>query len=257
MGIPLVEGRDFSRDFKSDSSAVLVNQAAIDIIGLQHPLGEQLTMWGQHWTIIGVTKNVLMDNPYQPIAPLVMVFQPDWSSTISIRLEKTQDLKASIAKVETVMKKMNPAYPFSYRFADWDFEKKFSSINLISRLAGIFAVLAILITCLGLFGLAAFTAEQRTKEIGIRKVMGATVSSLVVLITKDFSRLVLVAFIVSAPLAWWTLNNFLDRYPYRVPFYWWVLPIAGFVALMLALIIVSTQALRAATSNPTDSLRSE
>ena len=146
---------------------------------------------------------------------------------------------------------------FEYRFADTDFEKKFSTINLISMLAMIFAILAILITCLGLFGLAAFTAEQRTKEIGIRKVMGATVGSLVVLITKDFSRLVLFAFVISAPLAWWALNNFLERYPYRVSVAWWVLPIAGLLALVLALIIVSTQALRAARSNPSESLRSE
>ena len=257
MGIKMIEGRDFSPGFKSDSSAIVVNQAAVDLMGLKNPLGAKLKMWGSEFTIIGVTENVIMDSPYQPIAPLLMVFQPDWSSTLSIRLEKTQDLKSAIAKVEAIMKKFNPAYPFSYRFAGWDFEKKFASINLISRLAGIFASLAIFITCLGLFGLAAFTAEQRTKEIGIRKVMGATVGSLVVLITKDFSRLVLVAFALSAPLAWYALNGFLDRYPYRVEIYWWILPAAGLVALVLAVAIVSTQALRAATSNPTQSLRSE
>ena len=151
----------------------------------------------------------------------------------------------------------NPSYPFNYRFADLEFEKKFSTINLISRLSFIFAALAIIITCLGLFGLAAFTAEQRTKEIGIRKVMGATVSGLVLLITKDFSRMVVIAFTISAPLAWWALNIFLERYPYRISIPWWVLPLAGFMALMLTLVIVSTQALRAATSNPANSLRSE
>src|SRR6185436_3305637 len=132
-------------------------------------------------------------------------------------------VKGALAKVEQVFKKLNPNYPFEYRFADEDFEKKFSTINLTSRLASLFATLAIAITCLGLFGLAAFTAEQRTKEIGIRKVMGASVSSLVALISKDFSKLVIIVFLISAPIAWWGLNNFLQQYPYRVEIAWWVM----------------------------------
>lgn len=257
MGIPMVEGRDFSRDFRSDSLAIVINEAAANIMGHKNALGEKLKMWGKEFTIVGVMKNVVMGSPYRPIDPLVMVFQPTWSSTLNIRLERTNDLAAAIAKVETVMKKLNPFYPFQYRFADVEFNKKFSTINLISRLSGIFAGLAIIITCLGLFGLAAFTAEQRTKEIGIRKVMGATVSSLVLLITKDFSRLVLIAFCISAPLAWWAMNSFLERYPYHVGVTWWVLPLAGLFAMILTMVIVSTQALRAATSNPSNSLRNE
>ncbi len=257
MGIPLAEGRDFSRDFKSDSNAIVINQAAVDIMGLKNAIGEQMKMWGKTLNIVGVMKNVVMGSPYRPIDPLVMVFQPSWSSTLNIRLEETKDLPGAIAKVEAVMKKLNPAYPFQYRFADIEFNKKFSTINLISRLSGIFAGLAILITCLGLFGLAAFTAEQRTKEIGIRKVMGATVSSLVLLVTKDFSRLVLVAFCISAPLAWWSMDLILERYPYHVGIAWWVLPLAGLVAMVLTMAIVSTQALKAASSNPSNSLRNE
>ncbi len=257
MGIKLLAGRDFSRDFKSDSSAVLINQAAADVMGMAEPVGKQLDLWGGKYNIIGVMDNVVMDSPFQPVAPLILVFQPDWSSTVSIRLEKTDDLKGSIAKVEDVMKKINPNYPFAYRFADWAFDQKFGVIDLISRLSSIFAGLAIFITCLGLFGLAAFTAEQRTKEIGIRKVMGATVANLVTLITRDFSRLVLIAFVLSAPLGWWALNWFLSRYPYRVDIAWWVFPAAGGLALVLAVTIVGMQALRAAVANPTQSLRSE
>lgn len=257
MGIKLLAGRDFSRDFKSDSSAVLINQAAADVMGMAEPVGKQLDLWGGKYNIIGVMDNVVMDSPFQPVAPLILVFQPDWSSTVSIRLEKTDDLKRSIAKVEDVMKKINPNYPFAYRFADWAFDQKFGVIDLISRLSSIFAGLAIFITCLGLFGLAAFTAEQRTKEIGIRKVMGATVTNLVALITRDFSRLVLIAFVLSAPLGWWALNWFLSRYPYRVDIAWWVFPAAGGLALVLAVTIVGMQALRAALTNPTQSLRSE
>ena len=257
MGIKMRQGRDFSRDFRSDSSTIIINQAAADLMGIENPIGEKLKMWGQERAVIGVMENVVMGSPYQPIDPLVMIFDPSWTSTIAVRLGKTKDLPSSISAVETIFKKFNPSYPFAYRFADTEFETKYSTINLISQLATIFASLAILITCLGLFGLAAFTAEQRTKEIGIRKVMGATVTSLVVLITKDFSRLVLVAFLVSAPLAWLALNSFLERYPYRISIQWWVLPVVGMMALILAMIIVSAQAVRAATNNPTHALRSE
>ena len=186
-----------------------------------------------------------------------MIFDPTWSSTVSVRLEKTADLQAAIQKIEPIFKKLNPSNPFEYRFTDEEFEGKFSGVNLIGKVAGLFAGLSILITCLGLFGLAAFTAEQRTKELGIRKVMGATVSSLVLLISKDFSRLVVFAFIVAAPIAWWVMSGFLERYTYRISLAWWLLPAAGVFTLILALIIVSTQALKAAMSNPVNSLRND
>lgn len=257
MGIKMLEGRDFSRDIKSDSSAVVINRAALEIIGFENPIGEKVTMSGQQWTIIGVMEDVVMESPERQVDPLIMIFDPNWSSTISVRLEKTADLQASIQKVETVFKKLNPSNPFEYRFTDQEFAGKFSGVNLIGKVAGLFAGLSILITCLGLFGLAAFTAEQRTKELGIRKVMGATVSSLVLLISKDFSRLVIFAFIVAAPLAWWVMSGFLERYPYRITFAWWLLPAAGIFTLILALVIVSAQALKAALNNPVNSLRND
>jgi putative ABC transport system permease protein len=258
MGVKMLEGRDFSPEFPSDSSGVIVNKAAVDLMGLKDPIGATIRMWGNEWNIIGVTENIIMGSPYQPIDPTVMVFNPGWSSTINVRLDKTKDVPGAIAKVEDIFKKMNPMYPMSWRFADVEFERKFSSINLISRLAGIFATLAILITCLGLFGLAAFTAEQRRKELGIRKVLGATASGLVLLMSKDFSRLIMIAFVISSPIAWWFLNNFfLEQYPYRISIAWWVIPAAGIAALSLAMVIVGAQAFRAANNNPVDSLRSE
>lgn len=257
MGIKMIEGRDFSRDFKSDSTAVVVNEAAVEIMAMENPIGQHIKMNDRDLEIIGVMPDVVMASPYQPVEPMTLIYDPDWSSTITLRLAKSQDLSESINTIESVFKKLNPTYPFEFRFADADFERKFSTINLISRLATIFASLAIIITCLGLFGLAAFTAEQRTKEVGIRKVMGASVSSLVVLISKDFSRLVIFGFLISGPVAWWFLNNFLERYTYRISIMWWVLPLAGATALVLALIIVSTQALKAAIANPSQSLRSE
>jgi putative ABC transport system permease protein len=166
-------------------------------------------------------------------------------------------LPATLKRVEAVFKKFAPAYPFEYSFVDQEFDKKFTEITRTGHLANIFASLAIVITGLGLFGLASFTAEQRTKEIGIRKVMGASVSSVVTLLTKDFSKLVILSFAVSAPLAWYALDKYLERYTVRIGIPWWVFPATGAIALMFALLIVSTQALRAARANPARSLRAE
>jgi predicted permease len=256
MGIKMLQGRDFSRDF-NDTLSVVINQAAVDFMNMENPIGQKITYNNASYEIIGVMADVVMASPYEPVEPMTLIFDRDWTSTVTVRLNKTEKLGESIDVVEGVFKKLNPTYPFEFRFADTDFERKFSTINLISRLATIFASLAIIITCLGLFGLAAFTAEQRTKEVGIRKVLGASVTSLILLISKDFSRLVIFGFLISGPIAWWFLNNFLERYPYRISIMWWILPLAGASALLLALIIVSTQALRAARANPSQSLRSE
>jgi putative ABC transport system permease protein len=257
MGVKMLYGRDFSPEFKSDSSAIVINKAALDIMGLENPIGQKIRIWGDERTIIGVMDNIVMGSPFEPVAPLAVAMIPGWSSTISVRLEATTDLQGAISKVEKVFKIVDPEHPLWYRFADTEFETKFSSINLVSRLALIFAVLAIVISCLGLFGLSAFTAQQRTKEMGIRKVLGASVPGLVGMIAKDFSKLVVLAFILAAPFAWYLLNGFLEQYPYRITIAWWVLPLAGLSALLLAVIIVSTQALTAARSNPVESLRSE
>lgn len=263
MGIRMLEGRDFSETHKSDTAAIILNKTALEILNLINPIGEKIQMWGSQWTIIGVMDDVLMGSGSQHIAPLVMTMDPTWSSTITVRLPKDNsesgenDLAARLKKVEEIFKKYNPDYPFEYRFADAEFEKKFTSMNLISNLAASFTVLAIFITGLGLFGMAAFSAEQRTKEIGIRKVMGASVTSLMILLTKDFSKLVLVAFIISAPLAGWAVSDFLKQYPVRIEIPFWIFPVAGIAALLITVVIVSTQAFRAATTNPTKSLRSE
>ena len=246
MGIPLVEGRDFSETFKSDTAAVILNKTAVNIMGMEDPIGQKVTIWERSFEIIGVTDDVLMGSVFREVPPMFMVLMPGAANYITMRLKATDDLPGAIRTVEDIVKKYNPAYPFEYTFADSEFAKKFTNINLISRLSNAFAFLAILITCLGLFGLAAFTAEQRTKEIGIRKVLGASLSGIVALISRDFSRLVVVAFIFSAPVAWWIMDNYLQQYAYRIEIPLWILPLAGGVALLLALLIVSTQALRAA-----------
>lgn len=257
MGIKMLMGRDFSEDFKSDSSAIIINKAGLDLMNLENPIGTKLDLWGGERELIGVVDNTLMGSPFRAVSPLFMVFDPKWISSVSIRLSRTNDLKGSISKVEEVFKKLNPAYPFEYDFADVEFSKKFTTIDLIGKLANLFAFLALLITGLGLFGLAAFTAEQRTKEIGIRKVLGASVITVVVMISRDFTKLVLVAFVIAAPIAWHFLDSFLDRYPIRIAIPWWTFPLAGCLALIMAVGIVSLQAYKAAIDNPVKSLRSE
>ena len=257
MGIRMLEGRDFSEEISSDSAGIIVNKAALDLMQLKDPIGQQLELWGKKKTLIGIIDNVIMESPDNVVRPLFMVFDPNWSSSVTIRLEKTRDIQSSLKTVEDIFRKYNPAYPFDYDFADVEFRKKFKSVTMTGQLAALFATLAILITGLGLFGLAAFTAEQRTKEIGIRKVMGASVRGLVIHMSQDFSRLVLIALAIATPLAWWAMNAFLNRYTYRTDVPWWIFPVTGAIALLFAIGIVATQALRAARANPVNSLRND
>lgn len=256
-GVTLLQGRDFSEAFGSDSSKVLVNQAAVDLMGLKDPIGATISNNGGTLEIIGVLANTLSYSPYEPVDAMAVIFQPSWAGNVMVRMAPTASLQESMKKIEEVFREFSPAYPFQYTFVDETFERKFTAINLTSNLASIFAVLTLFITGLGLFGLAAFTAGQRTKEMGIRKVMGASVQQLVRLVTTDFTILVLIAFVVSSPLAWWLMNQYLEQYNYRVDVQWWIFPLTGIVALLFAVVIVSTQALRAARSNPARSLRSE
>jgi putative ABC transport system permease protein len=257
MGIKLLEGRDFSPEVGTDTSAIIINKSALDLMGLDDPIGQKIRIWGDDRTIVGVTEDIVMGSPYHPVGPMAMVLIPAWSSTISVRLNASQDIPQAVATVEKIFKAIDPEHPLWHRFADEEFQVKFQSLSLVGRLALGFTVLAIFISSLGLFGLAAFTAEQRTKEVGIRKILGASVANVLLLITKDFSRLVIAAFVITAPIAWWMIDLFLQQYPYRITPHWWVLVVTGASVLVLTIIIVSTQALKAAMSNPVRSLRSE
>ncbi len=257
MGIKVLDGRDFSKDFVTDTAAIIINRAALNVMGLKEPIGTQLDLWGGKRTLIGVVDDVMMGSPFQAVKPMFMILDRDWASSVTVRLKKTNDLKASLNAVKTVFEKYNAAYPFEYTFVDEEFQKKFTTINMTSQLANLFATLTIIITGLGLFGLASYMAEKRTKEIGIRKVLGASVFNIVALMSKDFSRLVIVAFIIATPVGWWLLNLYLERYPIRTQLQWWIFPLTGFIALVFALVVVATQSLRAAHANPVNSLRSE
>lgn len=257
FGIKMIEGRDFSEDVKSDSTAIIVNKEAIKLMDLKDPIGTELHVTGLNLKIIGVCDDVLIGSPYEDVTPMYIVLDKNTVNNVSIRLSKTNDLPGSLNEVQKVFNKYAPAYPFEYVFVDQDFAQKFTTIDLTSELASLFATLAIIITGLGLFGLASYTAEQRTKEIGIRKVLGASVSNVVGLISKDFSIMVIVAFVISAPLSWYLMSQYLERYAIRTNIAWWILPLTGAIALIFALLIVTTQALRAARLNPVKALRNE
>ncbi|MEQ9299488.1 MAG: ABC transporter permease [Cyclobacteriaceae bacterium] len=256
MGVEMLQGRDFMKEFSSDSDAIVINKAALDLMNLEDPIGTNLDLWDEKRKLIGVMDNVLMGSPYEPVRPTFMILD-DWGGYVSLRLKRGADLQPTLASVEQIFNKHNPAYPFEYKFADIEFQDKFSIINLTKQLSGLFSILAIFITGMGLFGLASFMAEQRTKEIGIRKVLGASITHLIGLISKDFSLLVFISFVITAPLTYFLLDQYLDRYEIRVGIEWWVFPVVGLVALGFALAIVANQAGRAARMNPVKSLRQE
>jgi ABC-type antimicrobial peptide transport system permease subunit len=206
---------------------------------------------------VAVVKDFIYNDMYGRPDPLVLYCQPASSSTLLIRLKAKQDVHEAVAKVETIIKKHNPGYPFVYRFMEEDFNRLFRSENLIGKLSRWFAGLTIIISCLGLFGLAAYTAERRTKEIGIRKVLGATVNNIVQLLSQDFLKLVLIAAIIAFPLAWLVMYKWLNDFAYRVPINWWVFVAAGVLSCLIALFTVSFQAIKAAIANPVKSLRRE
>lgn len=259
LGIKVVDGRDFSEEYKSDSSAMLLNKAAVEVMGVENPVGMQVQLipYQKKWTVVGVIDDVVMASPFSEVQPGFFMLIPSWIESVTIRLEKTTDLNETMSTMAAVFKKLNPSYPFEYKFVDDAFAKKFREINMIGALVSLFAILAIFITCLGIFGLAAFTAEQRTKEIGIRKTMGASTVNIINLLSKDFTRLAITGFVLAAPVSWSVLNDYLEQYAYRIDFSWWIIPASGLAALLLTLIIVSSQARRVATGNLVESLRSE
>ncbi len=213
--------------------------------------------YGQSYTVIGVTDNVVMESPYKPVDPMMVFYDPGNSNSISIRLADAAQLQKALQSIETIFKKHNPAYPFEYQFADQEFGKKFLTEDLISRITNIFAGLAIFICCIGLAGLASFTIQKRIREIGIRKVLGASVQQLLLLISKEFLKLVLIAFVIAVPLTWWLMNNWLEKYAYRINISVWLFGAVGIIILLLTLVVVSLNTMRAAVANPVKSLRTE
>jgi ABC-type antimicrobial peptide transport system permease subunit len=256
-GLKLKEGSFFSSEFAADSSAVVLNEAAVQTIGFKDPIGQPIKLAHLNLTVIGVIENIVMDDPFHPVLPSAILFNPTWIGDITLRLKPEAELRTALAAIQPIVEKCNPAYPFEYHFVDEEFEKKFTSESQVGKLAGLFAGLAVFISCLGLFGLAAHMAESRTKEIGVRKVLGATATNLWVLLSKDLIVLVLVSCLAASPIAVWFMKGWLEKYQYRIEIEWWVFALAGGIALLIALLTVSAQAIKAALANPAHSLRYE
>jgi len=257
MHLQLAQGRDFSKDFATDSVGYIINESALKRIAYKDPIGKPLTFWQKKGTIIGVLKDFHFNSLHVPINPIVLRLGENigWGAAI-VRTE-TSKTKEALVNLEKVCKNLNPKFPFTYKFSDEEYQKLYKSEQVVSHLARYFAFLAIFISCLGLLGLVIFTAEQRTREIGIRKVLGATVSNVVGLLSKDFLKLVFIANLISWPLGWWAMSKWLQNFEYRTAINWWVFVLAGFAAVLIALVTTSFQAIKAAIANPVKSLRSE
>jgi predicted permease len=257
MNIRILEGRDFSKDFATDSVGYMINEAALKKIGYKDPVGKPLTFWQKKGTIIAVIKDFHFNSLHQPINPLVIRYgeKDDYGAAL-VRIMPNQT-KQALSGLEKLCKQLNPSFPFTCNFSDAEYQQLYKSEQVVSKLSNSFAFLAIFISCLGLLGLAMFTAEQRTKEIGIRKVLGASIGSLFTLMSKEFLLLVCIALVIASPIAWWLMNNWLQNYAYRTQISWWIFLSAAALAIMIALITVSFQATKAAIANPIKSLRTE
>jgi putative ABC transport system permease protein len=256
-GVKLLKGRGFSSAFKTDSNAIIINETAAKLVGFKDPVGKVISLGTEPLTVIGVIEDVVVRDPFKPVTPTITLFNLDRTSIMLLRLAANTDLTKALAAIKPISEKYNPSLPFVYKFADEEYAKKFTTENQVGKLAGILASLAIFISCLGLFGLAAFMAERRIKEIGIRKVLGASVTHLWLLLSKEFVLLVLLAGIIASPLAFWLMHDWLQKYDYRISIEGWVFALAGLLAVLIALFTVSTQAIKAALANPVKSLRSE
>lgn len=257
MGISIIKGRDFYTDSKQDSASVIINETFAKIIGKTDIVGTVLRRDTSSYTIVGVVKDFVFGDMYAKSDPLMFQCHPDYFGYLYIRLKKQANIENAVARIESVIKSNNPGYPFNYVFVDDEFGLQFKSEMLIGKLSRIFALLAIVITCLGLFGLASYTAERRTKEIGIRKVLGASIPGITGLIAKEFLKLVIISSLISFPFAWWFMYNWLQDYPYRTSIGWWVFVLAAALALLIAVFTISFQAIKAALANPVKSLRTE
>ncbi|HKO82307.1 MAG TPA: ABC transporter permease [Chitinophagaceae bacterium] len=257
IGWKILQGRDFSRSFSTDTTAVILNTSAIQTMGFKNPLAEVIRISGKNYEVIGVVNDMIKFSPYDQVKPSIFTLDKNGVSVITIKIAQQAGISTALNKIENVFKKYNPAAPFEYKFVDEEYARKFSNEVRIGTLAGFFAILAIFISCLGLFGLASFVAEQRTKEIGVRKVLGATILGIWRLLSKDFVLLVFISLLIASPLAYYFMHGWLENYRYRINISWWIFALAGLIAFLLTIVMVSFQAIKAAIANPVKSLRTE
>jgi ABC-type antimicrobial peptide transport system permease subunit len=257
LNLELKEGRDFSKDFGTDSASFMLNETAVNKIGYKNPVGQTISWGNRKGTIIGILKDFHFNSMHQAIDPLIIRLDENWpwgTILVRTRLGKT---KEAIADLEKLCKKINSKIPFTYQFSDQEYDRLYRSEQVISKLANIFAFLAISISCLGLFGLATFTASQRTKEIGVRKVLGASASNIAGMLSANFLKPVTIAMLIAFPVAWYTMNNWLQAFAYKIAIEWWMFGIAAVATICIALLTVSYQSIKSSLSNPVKSLRTE
>ncbi|MBL4678464.1 MAG: ABC transporter permease [Mucilaginibacter sp.] len=252
----LVEGRDFSREYVSDSTAMILNESAAKFMGFKHATGEIID-WGTKYKVIGVVKDIIMSSPYEPVKPTIFTLTNGVEGTVSLRLNPKKSTHESLAKIESVFKQYDPGSPFAYKFTDEEYARKFATEERVGKLSGFFTILAIFISCMGLFGMASFMAEQRTKEIGVRKVLGASVFTLWRLMSTDFVVLVTISLMLAIPTAYYFMQGWLQDYKYRTDLSWWIFVSTSVGALVITLLTVSYQSIKAALVNPVKSLKTE
>lgn len=257
VGWEIKEGRDFNSALATDSAAIILNEAAVSYMNLKNPVGQTVTWWGRPLTVIGITKNMVIESPYDEVRPIIYPILDYQGNMMIMKLNPKQSVAESIKKIEPIFRKYAPEQPFEYQFVDDSYANKFGNEERIGTLSGIFTTLAVIISCLGLFGLTSFVAEQRKKEIGIRKVLGASVFSVWNLLTREFVVLVLIAFFIAFPLAYYFMAEWLQNYSYRTSLSGWVFMMAGAGVLLITALTVSFQAIKAAFANPVKSLRTE
>ncbi|MCF0069602.1 ABC transporter permease [Dyadobacter sp. CY261] len=254
VGWRFKEGRDFSRRFSTDSLGIVLNESAVKFMGIKNPVGLNIQWNGLQYTVIGVIGDVITGSPFTPVRPTIYLLKQDWADFIHIKLNRTINVRQALSALEPVFRKHNPGSPFEYKFADDEYDRKFRAEERIGQLASIFTTLAILISCLGLFGLVSFLGEQRRKEIGIRKVLGASVANVWGLLTRDFIALVAIASLLAVPVSYYTLSDWLQTYAYRTELSWWIFASGVAITLVITLLTVGFQAIKVALLNPIKSL---
>jgi putative ABC transport system permease protein len=254
LGMKLLQGRNFSKDMASDSAAVILNKTMVERLGLKNPLGQQITNGWEVFRVIGVIEDFNYESMKQSVSPLCLVLGNGYSGILSVKMQG-RDAKNVIASIGSVWKSFLPTQPFRYTFLDESFKNMYADVRRTGSIFTSFSVLAIIIACLGLFALSAFMAEQRNKEIGIRKVLGASVGSITTMLSRDFVKLVIISILIASPVAWWVMTKWLQDFAYRVSISWWLFATAGFLAILIALLTISFQSIKAALVNPVDSLK--
>ncbi|MDR2233405.1 MAG: ABC transporter permease [Tannerella sp.] len=258
VGATIVEGRDIDvSTFPTDSNAMLLNESAVRVMNLENPIGEVVNALRHDWRVVGVVKDFILHSPYEPSVPMIIGGPQGFLEVLHIKLNGANGMADNLAKTEKVFKQFNPNFPFEYNFVDEEYARKFQDEQRLGSLATGFAGLTIFISCMGLFGLVAYMAETRRKEIGIRKVLGASVGNVMFLLSKEFLMLVLISFAIATPVAWWMMNQWLTGYAYRTDIPWWLFVVVGIMSLCIALLTVGFQAVKAATANPVKAIQSE